>query len=109
MAIIKKYRHRLSGPSRGKDEVDRVVSIDIPRLDQKAARRRDKVNCLPPGCRKLELDPVVSRGGPDLVGLDTGEIGALVTVEIGNGKRPARSHRRNRCTLNICSRSCHDA
>ena len=86
MAIIKKYRYWLFEPSRGKDEVNSVVSIDVPRLDGEAARRRNKLNCLPPGCRELELNPVVSRGGPDSAGLDGGKIGTLVPVEIGNRK-----------------------
>ena len=86
MAIIEKYRYRLVKPSRGKDEVNSVVSIDVPRLDGEAARRRDKLNCLPPGCCELELNPVARRGGPDSAGLDTGKIGTLVAVEIGNRK-----------------------
>lgn len=51
MTVIKKYGYRLFEPSRGKDEVNGVVPVDIPRLDLETARRRDKLNYLPSGCR----------------------------------------------------------
>ena len=86
MAIVEKYRYRLFEPSCGKDEIRSVVSIDIPRLDGEAAWRREKLNCLPPGCRELELYPIVRGGGPDSGRLDSGKIGVLVPVEIGNRK-----------------------
>ena len=103
MAIIKKYRYGLFEPSCGKDEINSMISVDIPRLDQQAARRRDQLNRLPPGCRELKLNPVVSGGGADSATLDTGEIGMLVAVEIGDCERCARSNRGKTRIMNIRS------
>ena len=63
-----------------------MVSIDIARLDQEAASRRDKSNRLPPGCRELKLNPVVSMRRIALPGLNAGYIGTQVSVKIGNRK-----------------------
>jgi hypothetical protein len=64
VAVIQKYRHGLSEPSGGKDQVNSVVSIDIARLDQEAACRRVKLNGLLPDSGELELNPVtISAGG----------------------------------------------
>jgi hypothetical protein len=108
VAIIKKYSYRLFKQSRRKDEVDSVVSIDVSRLDLQAARRRDKPNGLPSRHCEVELDTVVSGGETDLTSLHSGYVGPLVSVEIGNRKRWARSKRDRRSKLHIFSRSCRD-
>jgi hypothetical protein len=63
MAIVKEYRYGLSEPSGGENQVNRMVSIDIARFDQEAACGRDNSNKLPPTCRELKLNPVVSTAG----------------------------------------------
>lgn len=47
VAIIQEYRHGLLELSAGNYQIDRVVRVDVSRLDYKAALRRDKSDRLP--------------------------------------------------------------
>jgi hypothetical protein len=48
MTIVKKNCYGLVKPSRSENQINGMVSIDIPRLDSQAACGRDKPNRLPP-------------------------------------------------------------
>ena len=106
MAIIQKDCHRLLEPGSREDEINGIVPVYVPRLDQQAARRRHEMNGLPAGSRELELDPVVGRGRPDSAGLDAGEIGTLVTIEISDCKCQALANPRSRGALTGWRRGC---
>lgn len=86
MAVVEKYRHGLSEPCGGDDEINSVISINVPRLDQEAACWSNKVNRLSSELRKLYLNRVVGTAAPVLFGLNAGEIWATVAVEIGDRK-----------------------
>lgn len=86
MTIVKKYRHGLSAPCGGDDQIDSVISVDVPRLDPEAAYRSDEVNRLSSDLGEVYLNRVVGCAGPVLSSLDAGEIRATVAVEIGDRK-----------------------
>jgi hypothetical protein len=104
MAVIEKYRYRLSEPSGDEDQVDRMVAIDIARFDQQAARRGNELNGLSPDGGKLKLNRVISTARAVLYGLNAGEIRTKVPVEIGDCKCQAWSNRSSRRIPNIVSR-----
>ena len=72
VAVIEENCDRPSKPSGSQDQINGVVSIDIPRCDLKAARRGENVNGLRPGCRELKLNPVVGMGGAAVASLNSG-------------------------------------
>ena len=86
MAVVKKYCHRLFMPRRGDNQIDTVISIDVPRLDQEPARRGKKVNRLSSDLRKAYLDRIIGTVVPVLSGLNAGEIWTTVAIEIGDCK-----------------------
>jgi hypothetical protein len=109
MAIIKKYRYWLSQPRGGKDQVNGMVSIDIARFNYQPASRCNKLNRLPPGFRKLKLNPVVGTRRVAPPGLNAGYVGVKVSVKIINRKLWARSDRSDGAILNICGLRCAEA
>jgi hypothetical protein len=86
VAVVKKYGHRLFAPCGGDNQVDRVISIDVPRFDQEAAHRRNKLNRLSSDLRKEYLNRVVGIARPVLSSLNSGEIWTTVAVEVGDRK-----------------------
>jgi len=86
VAVVEKYRHGLSAPCGGNNQIDTVISIDVPRLDQEAAYRGHKVNRLSSDLGKVYLNRVVGTVVCVLSGLNAGEIWTTVAIEIRNRK-----------------------
>src|SRR5580704_10727719 len=84
VAIIQKYRYRLSEPCGGKDQVNGVIAINVARFDPQATRRGDQSNGLPRCCGELKLNPVAACGGGGVSVLNAGEIQAMIAVKISN-------------------------
>ena len=101
MAVVKKYGHGLFAPCRRDDQIDRAISIDVPRLDQQAAYRANQVNRLSSDVGKLYLNRVVGTAGPVLFRLNAGEIWTTVAVEIGDRKCQSGPKRSNMRILNL--------
>ena len=104
MAVVKKYRHWLPAQCSGDDQIDTVISINVPRLDQQAPYRAVNGNRLSSDLGKVYLNRVVGTAAPVLSGLNAGEIWTTVAVEIGDRKCQTGSKRSGRRILCICPR-----
>jgi hypothetical protein len=101
VAVIEEDRHGLSRPSRGEDQINCMISIDVPCFDKKPARRRNKLKRLPPCCGELELNPVAGIAVTVLPSLNAGQIWTKVSVKIRNRKLWARSAGSDPYTMKI--------
>ena len=87
MSIIQQHCNRLSEPRGGEHQVNGVIAIDVPRLNQQPARRRDQPNVLASRCRALELNPVVAVARSAAPSLDRRLVQPLIAVEVRYRKR----------------------
>jgi hypothetical protein len=104
VAVVKKYRHWLSAYCGGDDQINTVISIHVPRLDQEAAYWAINGNRLSSNLGKVYLNRVVGTAAPVLSGLNAGEIWEAVAVEICDCKAQTGSKRSSRRILCICLR-----
>jgi hypothetical protein len=86
VTTVQKHSDGLPKRCRRQHEIDRVIPVDIPRLDLQPAHRRHEPYRMPPGGRKLSLNPVVSAVGSARSSLHACEIRTKMPVKIRNRK-----------------------
>src|SRR5579885_373089 len=87
MAIVEKDSNWLSFPGGGQHEIERVITVDVPRLDEEAPLGSNQAEGSRLTSRETELNPIVIRERRAcLAGLDGSQVGPLIAIEIGNGK-----------------------
>jgi hypothetical protein len=92
MTIIEKNRYGLPEQSGSQDQINSMISVDIARRDLKTTNTCNNLNGLVPGCRELQLNPVVTAGEVASPGMNADDVRTEVAVEIRDRKRQPRSN-----------------
>jgi hypothetical protein len=92
VTIVEQNRDGIPAPDGRQHQVERVIAIDVTHLDEQTSLGSNQTE----GCGlyrgEPELHPVVIRRRRiRLAGLNSGQVWALIAVEVGDGEWHARS------------------